>query len=158
MFVLVFCFLFFVSERIGIVLCSWFKEIGTNTLTGWNGTELLTLTVWVGFPLNDCSTGMGSGTPIIIFSPCMSCATWQDCTHSVVVFMVEVCTITHINSHVPLTGHLLKPFFFFPIVELTLPSYVQLLCPTCLPPPPREGKLFALPRAVASFLEVDCAT
>lgn len=60
----------------------------------------------------------------MISLPQVSCATWQNCIHSVVVFMVEVCTTIHMNSHVPVMGH----FFFF-FVALTLPSSVQLLCP-----------------------------
>lgn len=60
---------FFFLERIGTVLCSQFKEIGTNTLTGWDGTELLTCCL-VDFPVDDCSPGRESGTLVLLlFSP-----------------------------------------------------------------------------------------
>lgn len=41
----VFSFFFFL-KGIAVVLCSWFKEMGTNTLTGWGGTEPLPFSVW----------------------------------------------------------------------------------------------------------------
>lgn len=44
--VIVVAFLVSVFERNGNVTCSRFKEIGTNTLTGWDGTELLICAVW----------------------------------------------------------------------------------------------------------------
>jgi len=34
-------FLVSVFEGNGNIICSWFKETGTNTLTGWDGAELL---------------------------------------------------------------------------------------------------------------------
>lgn len=53
---------FFPFERISTVLCSWFKETGTNTLIGWDGTELLIFAVWWIFSLNEYFPGRESGT------------------------------------------------------------------------------------------------
>lgn len=39
-------FLVSVFEGNGNIICSWFKETGTNTLTGWDGAELLICAVW----------------------------------------------------------------------------------------------------------------
>lgn len=65
-----FCFSF-PFERVGTVLCSWFKEIGTNTLTGWDGTELLTFAVWWIFSLKEYFPATESGTLIMIFPECL---------------------------------------------------------------------------------------
>lgn len=62
---------FFPFERIGTVLCSWFKEIGTNTLTGWDGTELFIFAVWWIFSLNECFPPRESGTLTVIFPECL---------------------------------------------------------------------------------------
>lgn len=43
------------------------KEIGTNTLTGWDGTELLIFAVWWIFSLNECFPARESGTLTMIF-------------------------------------------------------------------------------------------
>lgn len=66
----------------------------------------------------------------------MSCATWWNCIHSVVVFMVEVyAAIIHINSNVSITGH-----FFFCGAML---SCVQ--CPSPSPQQKRTSPLIVAP-------------
>lgn len=66
-----FVFFLFPFERTGTILCSWFKEIGTNALTGWDGTELLIFVVWWIFSLNECFPARESGTLIMIFPECL---------------------------------------------------------------------------------------
>lgn len=64
-----FIFFFFPFERTGTVLCSWFKEIGTNTLTGWDGAEPLIFAVWWVFSLNEYFPARESRTLTMFFFP-----------------------------------------------------------------------------------------
>lgn len=63
--------------------------------------------------------------------PWVSCATWQNCIHSVVIFMVKVCANIHINSHVPVTRHIYFTFLW---------SYAQL-CPMSFSKPSTEKEI-----------------
>lgn len=76
-----FIFFFFPFERTGTVLCSWFKEIGTNTLTGWDGAEPLIFAVWWVFSLNEYFPARESRTLTMFFSLSVLCYL-ENCIHS----------------------------------------------------------------------------
>lgn len=59
---------FFLFERNGTVLCSWLMVRGTNTLTGWDGTELLICAVWISLYM--CVSLAGKvGHQLLLFFP-----------------------------------------------------------------------------------------
>lgn len=122
-------FFFFLFERNGTVLCSWLMMRGTNTLTGWDGTELLICAVWISLYI--CVSLAGKvGHQLLLFFP------------SVLYYLAELYSLglylwlRYVSSF---TSQLCV------CVELILPSYVWLLCF------PITGKLFTLHTAVAPF-------
>lgn len=76
-----FIFFLFPFERTGTVLCSWFKEIGTNTLTGWDGAEPLIFAVWWVFSLNEYFPARENRTLTMFFSLSVLCYL-ENCIHS----------------------------------------------------------------------------
>lgn len=69
---------------------------GTNTLTGWDGTELLICADWISLYM--CVSLAGKvGHQLLLFSPeCL--VLLGRIVFTVVVFMVEVCIVIHITA------------------------------------------------------------